>query len=329
MELRPSRQRGCALVGAHDVHIVDCTAQRHSDGSSHMERVCLPYVTNPPREWYDLPGSTRRKPFVFCIGLGKTGTSSFAAAMRRLRYPHATGGHLPSSRAFGRTTATAFERFLSFDDNPWPLAYQSLDRVFPNARFVLTRRRTPDVWLVSLQKHYCVTGPTAAKRYLYGYNSPYCNPKHHIDLYNSHLTAVRSHFDEQPERFIELCWEAGDGWSQLTQFLCLPSRNGKFPFANRRTLEPGELAALKAIADCRTAILEGHAEFDYQQVVADIEKLSKAASTQFALGQLAYDLKKYEPAVAFVNRAIAARPNSKRYQKFLARIKSREQERRS
>ena len=57
----------------------------------------------------------------------------------------------------------------SFDDFPWCYLYTQIEQTYPNTRFVFTVRASPEVWLDSLNKHYCRTGPELAKYVAYGY----------------------------------------------------------------------------------------------------------------------------------------------------------------
>lgn len=69
---------------------------------------------------------------VFCIGLGKTGTTTFGQALTLLGYHHC---------AYREDLVRAYEakdweilksvtqEYQSFDDFPWPLVYEWLDRM--------------------------------------------------------------------------------------------------------------------------------------------------------------------------------------------------------
>lgn len=177
-----------------------------------------------------------RKPEkIICIGLGKTGTTSFGEAMGILGYNHCLVGS--GGVAFGHENRymwpihRSLSKYDSFDDFPWPYLYEMISAKYPRAKFVLTRRVSADVWLNSLQKHYSRAGPTYDNMAYYGHYSPYQNPEYHLDLYRNHNKRVREFFAGRPN-FIELCWEEGHGWDELCAFLGRRVPDRPFPRAN-------------------------------------------------------------------------------------------------
>lgn len=166
------------------------------------------------------------------IGLGKTGTSTFADCMRVLGYKHVTG-------PVDIRLLTRFEKVKeilsqadSFDDFPWPYLYKDIVQLYPDARFVLTSRTDVCAWYESLCKWYCRTGPTESKHGFYGYYSPYENPDHHKTLYLNHNKAAREFFMGSPN-FIELSWDGGDGWEKLCGFLNIGIPTAPLPHRKR------------------------------------------------------------------------------------------------
>ena len=178
---------------------------------------------------------------VFCIGLGKTGTTTFKHCSRILRLRHKTGpivlglaglslGHTAKRQAEERLIGVA-QHYDAFGDYPWPYLYETLSAAFPNALFVMTRRSSVEKWYISLCRHYDRTGPTEAKRLAYGYYSPYDNPHAHKQLYEEHLASARDYFCGS-NHYKEFCWENGDGWPELCNFLEMPQPELPFPHAN-------------------------------------------------------------------------------------------------
>ena len=186
---------------------------------------------------------------IICIGLGKTGTTSFSQAMIELGYRHC--GHGASLPKLGSNIGLniginlALKYYDSFDDFPWPYLYRKIALKYPNAKFVLTRRKNPDVWLSSLKKAYCRKGPTYEKFENYGYFSVYQNPEHHLRLYQSHLDKVRSFFLGSPN-LLEVCWEDGDGWKELCGFIGVETPQIPFPIANKASDIDYDLAKEKS-----------------------------------------------------------------------------------
>lgn len=176
---------------------------------------------------------SNRRTKVVCLGLGKTGTTTFSKAMIELGYRHC--GHaarLPRTFGINVGTKLALKYYDSFDDFPWPFMYERIRSKYPDTKFVLTRRRSSSDWLKSLNKAYCRKGPTLDKFKFYGYFSPYQNPKHHVQLYEGHLSAVRNYFKGNPN-LLEVCWEEGDGWEELCGFLGVSVPKIQFPIENR------------------------------------------------------------------------------------------------
>lgn len=121
----------------------------------------------------------------------------------------------------------------SFEDWPWPLIYPQIDEAFPGTKFILTRRKTPDIWFESLCQHAERTGPTEFRQRIYGYAMPHAHKEHHIQLYVDHLAAVREYFKDRPADLLEVCWEEGDGWQTLADFLGFEAPDISFPHANK------------------------------------------------------------------------------------------------
>lgn len=177
------------------------------------------------------------------IGLNKTGTTTLGYCMRFWGLRHISC----SKDAFtlwrdGNYDAIfqGMTQFDSFEDWPWPLMYREIDRAFPGSRFILTTRKDPETWFGSLCRQADTTGPTDFRRYIYGYAMPRGHESEHIRFYLDHNQAVRDYFRDRPESLLEVCWENGDGWDELSGFLGLPRPDVTFP-GTGRPLEPEHL----------------------------------------------------------------------------------------
>lgn len=180
---------------------------------------------------------------VFCVGLGKTGTSTFAECMSRLGFLHRTGpgpyGLLQWRAGNSDALLDLAERYDSLDDYPWPFLYRELAERFPDARFVLTVRRDTDTWLRSLCRHYDRAGSSLETRLAYGHASPYQDPEAHRRMYEEHNRAVEEYF-QGSDRLCVLSWDRGDGWPELCGFLGLPTPATSLPHRNAATQkDPG------------------------------------------------------------------------------------------
>lgn len=172
---------------------------------------------------------------VFCVGLGKTGTSTFAECMTQLGFWHRTGpgpwGLLMHQAGRTEPLMRLAAQYDSLDDFPWPYLYRELAEHFPDARFVLTKRCDPDTWFDSLRAHYDRAGSSLEWRLAYGLESPYGARDDLIGLYERHNREVAAYFSGTG-RLKELVWEAGDGWPELCEFLDVPRPSGPLPHRN-------------------------------------------------------------------------------------------------
>jgi len=126
-------------------------------------------------------------------------------------------------------------RHDSFDDYPWFFLYRFFDNHFPGTRFVLTVRSSTDAWYSSIASHEKRQNNKNAAhlfRRTYGLRKPTNFKEHFCSFYESHNDAVRDYFKGDP-RFIELCWENGDAWEKLCDFLDRPMPCIQFPHANK------------------------------------------------------------------------------------------------
>jgi hypothetical protein len=186
------------------------------------------------------------KPKVFCIGLGKTGTTSIGDALQLLGAKRLTWGRPLSAKLMRAVAHHDFQSLFdtayqhdALEDFPWPLVYRELDEHFPHAKFILTVRKDPAAWLSALT--WQTVGKSrrrlAAYKQIYGHHYPHENAQAFLDRYTSHNEQVTRYFTEKYPaggKLLELCFERGDGWSELCPFLGLPAPDVPFPHSNRR-----------------------------------------------------------------------------------------------
>ena len=190
----------------------------------------------------------RRK--VFGIGLNKTGTSTLGACLATLGYRHQSYSS-SALKAFvegqiGEIVAMT-AGFDSCEDWPWPLVWRDIHAHYGDeARFILTRRSSAEIWIESLKRHSLNTHPTRAMRpIIYGHYYPHGYEAEHMAAYERHNQAVRDFFArEAPHALLELCWEAGDGWEKLCAFLGHPVPDTPLPHV--RPLTSGVDAVIQA-----------------------------------------------------------------------------------
>ncbi len=167
---------------------------------------------------------------LFCIGFHKTATTSLQKALEILgRRCYGYDARLLESYCDGqlREVFEIIERFDAFRDWPWPLLYRELAEAVPNAGFIYTVRE-PDSWISSLKRHAEKTGPTLARRIVYGEDMPHGHEERYIHIYTQHRDQVMDFFAGR-SNFLRLCVEDGLTYPSLCQFLGVPEVAGNFP----------------------------------------------------------------------------------------------------
>lgn len=161
------------------------------------------------------------------IGLNKTGTKTLQYYLTEMGCKHLTY----DIEAFNNYRAgnmdkvfSVMECYDSFEDWPWPLFYKEIDRQFEDAKFILTTRKSPEVWFSSLCKMAVRQGPF--KNFMpqiYGYSMPQGRKKEHIDFYNKHNEEVVEYFKNRPGKLLEICWGKGDDGAKVAKFIGKPT----------------------------------------------------------------------------------------------------------
>ena len=162
---------------------------------------------------------------VIGVGLNKTGTKALGHYLKQWGLQHKTY----DLDAFNLYRAGRIKELLemmqqydSFEDWPWALMFREIDSNFPNARFVLTVRRSPEVWYRSLCKMAVRMGPLHQfEQHIYGYAMPQGHRDEHLQFYQEHNQAVTEHFRGRPATLLKICWETGDHPQKLADFLGL------------------------------------------------------------------------------------------------------------
>lgn len=183
---------------------------------------------------------------VFGVGMSKTGTTTLGTCLELLGYQPHIGFEpqlkkwLESGGDVERILKLA-ESYQAFEDSPWYHIYRELDVRFPGSKFVLTVRRdtlthAKSSWAHGVRRGQRTGAPT--KEYL----------EEKSRIYEAHNNAVREYFRDRPNDLLVMCWEKGDGWKELCDFLGEPIPDAPIPHANQ-----GRYAARlpKFVADSR------------------------------------------------------------------------------
>jgi len=167
------------------------------------------------------------KPFIFGIGLSRTGTTSLAEALRILGY---NSCHWPRS-------IEELESHEAVCDITVSCRFGELDRKFPASKFIYTFRDISS-WLKSCVAHYdylrrhrdslalpafCVE----AEMDLFG--TLEFDERKFIAAYQRHHESIMSYFANRREVLLVLDIVGGDGWETLCNFLVRPVPSVRFP----------------------------------------------------------------------------------------------------
>ena len=173
------------------------------------------------------------------IGLNKTGTSTLGAAGAAMGLSCKTWDPalFRATIVKGHRDAlwATIDAFDLFNDFPYPLLYREIDARYPGAKFVLTRRASPEAWLSSLKAH-AMRGAitTRTHKIVYGWQYPHGRESAFLDYYERHNEEARRYFADRPADFLEICWEEEKDWTRFASFLGKPAPTAPLPRANAR-----------------------------------------------------------------------------------------------
>lgn len=175
---------------------------------------------------------------VFCIGLGKTGSTSLNEAFWILGY---------NSIKFPKTISILDKKDAATDclvAANFPL----LDERYPGSKFIMTVR-DKETWIDSQRRWKesglgTMTHPAAAMvgdecdRWLYGVTDhTYYDEKLMPMAYDRHLAYARWYFKDSPKDYLEINICGGEGWEKLCPFLGKEIPSLPFPYKNKNELK--------------------------------------------------------------------------------------------
>lgn len=173
---------------------------------------------------------------VFCIGFMKTGTTTLNRALSILGYrvSHTSWRWLPE---IVKEDWESIERLAqpwdALEDNPIPLIYRELDRLFPNSKFILSVR-DEEKWYQSVSYHIGnLPSPMHAWLFGKGKELPKDDKNHTIAVFNGHIEGVKAYFRERPEDLMVVDVTQLSDWTPLCSFLGIDNPNQAFPHANK------------------------------------------------------------------------------------------------
>lgn len=206
---------------------------------------------------------TRQK--VFCVGLGKTGTTSLKESLRILGY---------------RTIRLPLDwKGISDFDAALPgvsaAMFRELDAEFPASKFILTVREV-DGWLKSIERDMGRKKDVPRERgeerdrlltLLYG--TTVFDSETFRRAYQAHVERVQAYFRDRPEDLLVLNVTTQAGWGPLCSFLGVPVPEVPFPNINRAVeLDELLLRLLHVTRDLETACLISKYSREYLENLA-------------------------------------------------------------
>ncbi len=203
------------------------------------------------------------KPKIFCIGRNKTGTTSFAKAMKDLGF--VVGYQHDAERFVKEYKNRDFRKIIKycktaqvFQDFPFSCSetYKYLDKAFPNSKFILTIRDSAKQWynsVVSFATKLNGKGgriPTKSNlqnsNYIYkgrawdvlqiNYNTPeedLWNKEIFTNHYNYHNRDVLNYFKDRPKDLLVINLSDKNSYKKMINFLNIESPYKEFPWENR------------------------------------------------------------------------------------------------
>ena len=222
-----------------------------------------------PISFPSIQRARRRKAKVFCIGLGKTGTTSLEKALVGLGFRagnQRAGERLVDDwgRRDFRRIAALCETADAFQDVPFSLPYTFavLDQLFPNARFILTSRDSAEQWYQSLTQFHSQLWadgeriPTVEdlqqavylepgyvwRSWQLVYDTPADDPynrEYMLAFYERHLANVREYFRTTPGKLLEVNVANPADYRRLCEFLGKEPAADGFPWLNKTNTHSG------------------------------------------------------------------------------------------
>jgi len=165
---------------------------------------------------------------VIGIGPPRTGTTTLKAALKTLGFVPGNESDPFATCLVGDGVCLPYDRF------------KELDNRYPEAKFIYTHRKDPNTWLESVIRRTDVIkdneGVLRQRKRMYG--SREVDPELYLLYYNKRLADVHEYFwdkygDDTHTKIRFLCWENGDEWPQLCNFLHRPPPSINFPHKNK------------------------------------------------------------------------------------------------
>jgi len=169
----------------------------------------------------------------FGIGYPKTATNTLAYCFRLLGYQDIKAhdyfiswfqnGYDVSDIISDEIFCNIIECYDMFSDWPFHMIYKELDQKYQGSKFILTVRKDQETWQRSLAYHRKTRSKEELKKW----------SKKIPPYRKNHSEEVKKYFKNRLDDLLVVCWEKGDGWKELCNFLNLPIPDLPFPDRNK------------------------------------------------------------------------------------------------
>lgn len=194
-----------------------------------------------------LQNKNRYNPKIFVIGLNKTGTTTIYTALKELGFKlgeQKIAEYLTRDLLYKNDYKRLFNYCNSaqaFQDIPFSLPnfYKKLDLKFPNSKFILSIRDSPEQWLESMNNFYSFVTKSTTKKptskslkecgYIYKgflydvfnhfYPSETMFSNQYKEVYSNHISDVKSYFQYKQNQLLILNVADEDSYFKLCDFL--------------------------------------------------------------------------------------------------------------
>lgn len=200
---------------------------------------------------------------LFCIGFGKTGTTTIERVLKDFKYN--MGNQEEGELLVFDWAKRDFKNIIklcksadAFQDVPFslPFTYMALDQNYKRSKFILTERDNAEQWYHSLTRFHSKLWsdgkqrPTAVQlknaEYRYKgfayqtvkllYNTPdddLYNKETLIDVYTKHNQQVKDYFKSRPEKLLVINVSKKEDYFRLCDFLQKKPIRANFPWENK------------------------------------------------------------------------------------------------
>lgn len=165
---------------------------------------------------------------IFCVGLSRTGTTSFHHQMLEWGYDSI---HYPNQMQL------ISGNYDTISDIPVAHMYKTLDKMYPNSKFVYTWREN---WIDNVEEYFLRKSnrPNQSRSQVMlrseVYGSPFWDKETYLKAYENHENDVFEYFFDRPDDLLVLNITSGESPQKLADFIRYRGLvKDKFPHANR------------------------------------------------------------------------------------------------